>query len=126
MDLISSSLQKMAIYPIPDDLKPFFKKEGVLIFDSIFFKKTEITYGKGESFQIKTSTFNVPIEASNVCNILQRPISNGLIIVTLKQDLIYKDHIYLDAVRQYVIRQVIPYLKPHKLCEDISISKGLP
>ena len=39
-------------------------------------------HGKGEFSKIKGSICNVPIETTNVCNILPRPaVANGLILV---------------------------------------------
>ena len=45
------------------------------------FKKIAITHGKGEFSKIKGNICNVPIETESVCNVLPRPINNGLIIV---------------------------------------------
>ena len=52
-------------------------------------------HGKQEFAKIKSSIYNIPIEAVNICNILPRPAdSNGLIVVKLKQDLKYRVHVY--------------------------------
>ena len=43
-------------------------------------------YGKGEFCKVKESICNIPIEATNICNILPRPaVSKGLIVVKLKR-----------------------------------------
>ena len=42
-------------------------------------------HGKGEFAKIKGSICNIPMETSNICNILPRPVnSNGLIVVKSK------------------------------------------
>ena len=44
--------------------------------------------GKGEFAKFKSSIYNIPIEAINICNILPRPAcSNGLTVVKLKREL---------------------------------------
>ena len=69
----------------------------------------------------------VPIETANICNILPRSvISNGLIAVRLKRDLIYRYHVYFEPFYLYVMHQVFAYLEsPNKLYEDIFIVKDL-
>ena len=118
---------KMAVDPIPVELKDFNKLEKVRISKRILFKKTAIMHGKSEFAKIKGSICNVRIETANVCNILPRPaVSNGLILVKLKCDLKHKGHEYFEPVRLHTIYQALTYLKSHnKFYEDISITKGL-
>ena len=50
--------------------------------------KIAIMHGKGEFSKIKGKVCSIPIEASNICNILPRStVLNGLIVAKLKWDL---------------------------------------
>ena len=82
-------------------------------------------HGKSEFCKIKGSICNVPIETTNVCNILPRPaVSNRLILVKLKHDLEYRGHAYFEPVRPRTIDQALTYLKSNnKSYEDISVTK---
>lgn len=62
---------------------------------------------------------------ANIYNILPRPaVFSGLIIVKLKQDLKYWDHLYFESVCSHIIYQVLAYLESHnKFYEDISIAR---
>ena len=70
---------------------------------------------------------NVSMEHSNICNILPwSAVSNGLIVVKLKQDRKYRGHVYFEPVYPHIIYQALAYLKSHeKLYEDISTAKDL-
>ena len=83
--------------------------------------------GKSLFGKIKGNIWNIPIEASNKCNILQRPtISNGLIVFKLKRDLKHMDHVYFEPVGPHIIYQTLTDLKLHnKYYENISIGEGL-
>ena len=97
---------KMALVPIPDELKDLKKLEKVLISRRILFKKISIMHGKGEFCKVKGSICNIPIEAANICNILLRPVvSNGLIEVKLKKNLKYRGHVYFEPVRPHIVYQ---------------------
>ena len=88
---------KMALDPVPDELRHLRKLENVLISKRLLFKKIAIMHGKGEFSKIKGSICNIPVEAANICNILPRPaVSNGLIVVKLKRDLKYRGHVYFN------------------------------
>ena len=66
-------------------------------------------HGKGKLSKIKESVCNIPIETANICNILPRPaVSNGLVIVKLKRDLKYKNHVYFEP------------LCPHSIYEELT------
>ena len=113
--------------PIPDEIKDFKKKtEKFIISKIISFKKIAIMQGKGESFKIKGSVCNIPVEAANTCNILPRPaVSSELILVRLKRDLKYRIHIYFEPVCSHILYQALAYLKSHNnVYTDISITKG--
>ena len=118
---------KMALDPIPDELRHLRKLEKVLISKRLLFKETAIMHGKGGFSKIKGSIYNIPVEAANICNILPRPeVSNGLIVVKLKRDLKFIGHVYFEPVHPHIIYQALTYLKLHnKFYKDISIAKGL-
>ena len=81
-------------------------------------------HGKGEFSKIKGSICNIPIEASNICNIL--PVSSGLIVVKLRMDLKSRSHIYFEPVLPHIVYQALTYLKCYnKFYKDTSIVKGL-
>ena len=47
-----------------------------------------IIHGKGEFSKIKGSIYNIPIETTNIYNVLlSPPVSNGIIVIKLKSDL---------------------------------------
>ena len=102
------------------------KKEKVLIFKLILFKNVEIIHEKVIFLRLNASICIVPIETANMRNILPSlVIFNGLIDVTLKRDLIYRDHVYFEPFCLYVIHQVLAYLKStNKLYEEIFIAKN--
>ena len=118
---------KMALDPIPRELKNLRRLERILISKRILFKKIAIMHGKGEFSKIKGTICNVPIESADVCNILPRPAdSNGLIVIKLKRDLKYRGHVYFEPVRPNAIYGALHYLKTHnKFYEDIAIQEGL-
>ena len=69
---------KMALDPIPEQLKDLKKIEKFLISKTILFKKIAIMHGKGEFFKIKGNLCNISIETTNICNIVPWPaVSNG-------------------------------------------------
>ena len=111
----------------PDELENLKKIEKVLISKRILFKKPAIIHEKGKFSKIKENICNVPLETANICNILPRPtVSNGLIVIKLKRDLIYRGNVYFGPVRRHIIYQAFVYLKSHNtFSEDISIAKGL-
>ena len=72
--------------PTPNELNNFEEIWKVLILKRMLFKKIEKIQGKGEFSKNKG---NIPTEAANTCNILWTPeLSNWLIVVRLKRDLI--------------------------------------
>ena len=117
---------KMALDPIPDELRHLKKLEKVLISKRLLFKKIAIMHGKGEFSKIKGSICNIPVEAANICNILPRPAAlNGIIVVKLKQDVKNRGHVYFEPVRPHIIYQALTYLKLYnKFYKDTSIVKG--
>ena len=115
----------MEIDPIPYELKDLKFLEKKLISKKTLFKKIAITYGKREFSKNKGTIFNVPIESTDICNVLPRPAdSNGLIVAKLKRDLKYRGYIHFELVSPSTIYQPSDYLKSHnKFYKDISIQK---
>ena len=99
--------------------------EKVLIYKRILFKKIAIMHGIAVFSKIKGNICNIPIEASNICNIFSRPtVSNGLIVAKIKLDLKNQVHGYFKPVRPHIVNQVLTYSKSHnKFCKNISIWK---
>ena len=118
---------KMALDPIPDELKDLKKIGIVLSFKRIFLKKIAIIHEKEEICKITESICNIPIEAANICNILPRSaVSNGLIVVKLKRDQKYRCHVYFQPVRPHIVHHALSYLKSYNTFYDnIFIAKGL-
>ena len=118
---------KMDLDPMPDELKDLKKLEKVLILKRTLFKKIATMSNKGDSFKIKGSILNVPIETANICNLLPRSaVSNKLIVGKLKRDPKYRDHVYFKPACPRIFYQTLTYLKSdNKLYEDISIAKCL-
>ena len=65
----------------------------------------------------------MPIKLAELCNILPRPAdSNGLNVIKLKRDLIYRGYVYFEPVRPCAIYQTHNYTNSHnKFYEDITI-----
>lgn len=58
------------------------KLEKVLIWKRILLKKKAIIHGKDKLSKIKGSICDIPIETTNIRNILSRPaVSNRLVVV---------------------------------------------
>ena len=61
--------------------------------------KNRNLHGKGEFTKIKSSICTIQIEARTIRNILPKPEdSKGLMVVKLKQDLMWRGYIYFEAV----------------------------
>ena len=84
-------------------------------------------HGKCEFFKIKGNICNIPIEAGNICNISPGPaVFYGLIVVKLKKDPKYRDHVYFQPVCPHIVYQAHTYLKYYKkFYDDTSIEKVL-
>ena len=86
---MSRSLKQNVYSSYPRTVKSSETVRKDFSFSRILFKKVVIMHGKGEFATIKGSICNVPIEKSNICKVLPRPLdSNGLILVKLKRHLI--------------------------------------
>ena len=73
-------------------MKQSKKLEEVLISKKILFKKIVAMHGKAKLTKIKASIRNTPKEVGNM-QYLGPAVSNGLIVVKLKQILEYRDHV---------------------------------
>ena len=86
-----------------------------------------INHGKVEFSKIKESISNIPMQAANVCNVLQRPeVSNWSTVVKLIRDLKYRGYVYFESVLPHIMYEALAYLKRYdKLYEGISTAKGV-
>ena len=67
-----------------------------------------IKHGKVEFSKIKKSISNIPMQAANICNVLQRPeVSNWPTVVKLIQDLKYRGEVYFESVLPHTKRLLI-------------------
>ena len=77
--------------------------EKILVSKRLLFKKVAIM-PKGQSPKIKGSVCNVPVEVMDVSTLLPRQAScNGLMIIKLKRNLEYRDHVYFEPVRPDIV-----------------------
>ena len=72
------------------------------------------------------SICNVPLDTNSIANTLpQGADSNGIIMVKLKRKLVYRGHVYFEAVRPDMVRSALQYLKINNpLYSDIIIDIG--
>ena len=67
---------------------------------------------KGQSPKLKGSICNVPVDTNDVANTLpQGADSNGLVMIKLKRKLMYRGHVYFEAVSPNVVMAALSYLK---------------
>ena len=68
---------KMALDPLPDELKDFKKLGDILISKRFFFFRKE-RFGKSECSKTSGDIYNIIVEAANICNILSHTaVSKG-------------------------------------------------
>ena len=81
---------------------------------------------KGQTPKLKGSICNVPINTSDIVNTLpQGADSNGILMVKLKRKLMYRGHVYFEAVSPDVVLSALQYLKQYNpLYFDIEIDVG--
>ena len=113
---------KLQLFSYPGELKDIRKLERILISQRILFFKVVIMH-KGEFPKLKGSICNVPVETSNICNVLPRGSDNtGVINIELKRKLAYKCPVISQQVRREKIEALLLYLKNHNhLYKDIEI-----
>ena len=80
---------------------------------------------EGQSPKLKGAICNVPVETKSICNILPRGSDcNGIVMVKLKRKLVYRSHVYFEAVRPDVVVNALEYLKvANYLYEDVVIDQ---
>ena len=89
---------KLNIFDLPDHLANMNRLEKAIISRRILFKKITIM-PKGQTPKLKGSICNVPVNTSDVVHTLpQGADSNGILMVKLKRKLIYRGHVYFEAV----------------------------
>ena len=81
---------------------------------------------KGQTPKLKGSICNVPIDTAHVANTLpQGADSNGIVMIKLKRKLVYRGHVYFEAVSPDAVRSALEYLKMNNpLYCDIVIDIG--
>ena len=81
---------------------------------------------KGQMPKLKGSICNVPIDTADVANTLpQGADSNGIVMIKLKRKLVYRGHVYFEAVSPEAVRSALEYLKwNNPLYHDILIDIG--
>ena len=116
---------KLDIYDFPDDLSNLNRLEKAIISRRILFKKVTIM-PKGQTPKLKGSICNVPIDTVDVANTLpQGADSNGIVMIKLKRKLVYRGHVYFEAVSPDAVRSALEYLKMNNpLYYDILIDIG--
>ena len=75
---------------------------------------------------MKGSICNVPVDTNTDANTLpQGADSNGIIMVKLKRKLVYRGHVYFEAVSPDLVWLTLQYLNLHNpLYSDITIDIG--
>ena len=116
---------KLEFFLLPDDLANMNRLERAIISRRILFKKSTIM-PKGQAPKLKGSICNVPVNTANVVNTLpQGADSNGIIMVKLKRKLVYRGHVYFEAVSPDLVWSALQYLKLNNpLYSDIVIDIG--
>ena len=83
---------------------------------------------KGQTPKLKGAICNVPIDTNDIVNtkLPQGADSNGIIMLKLKCKLLYRGHVYFEAVSPGIVRSALHYLKLNNpLYSDIEIDIGL-
>ena len=74
----------MALDTKPHELSHFEKLENILILSRWLFNKIAVMHRNSKFSKIKGNIRNIPVDATNIYNILPRPaVFNGLIVVKL-------------------------------------------
>ena len=103
---------KLQLFEFPHKIASLRKPEKFIISKRLLLKKIVIM-PNAQPPKLKDAIFNVPLQADNVCNILSRDA-----------DSIYRGHVYFEAVRSDVAKEVLHYLKrSSKFYQDILIDE---
>ena len=109
----------------PVELAVLEKLEQILIAQRIVFEKIVIM-PKGQQRKIKGAICNVPVECSQTCNVLPRPLDrSGIILLKLKRKLQFRGHVYFQAVRPRIVIEALNWLVANNpLYKNIQINFG--
>ena len=118
-------VNKLDVFDLPARLANMNRLEKAIISRRILFKKVTIM-PKGQTPKLKGSICNVPVNTSDVVNSLpQGADSNGILMVRLKRKLMYRGHVYFEAVSPEIVQSALQYLKHNNaLYYDIEINVG--
>ena len=114
---------KLEVYNFPSHFRGIRKLEKVSIAKRLLFKKITIM-PRGQKKKISGIICNIPIDTTNVTNMLPRPAdSNGLVIIKLKHKLDYHGHVLFELVRPVFLKSILNYLRTNNhLCQDVVIN----
>ena len=106
----------------PDCLRLLNKLEIFLISKRLLFKK--IVMGKGQYPKIKGAICNIPVNVSDVVDVLPRSShSSGILLVKLKKKIEFKGHVYFEPVSPEKVHSALLYLKVNNpLYKDVVIN----
>ena len=109
---------KLNIFDFPEHLASMNRLEKTIISRRILFKIITI--------MPKGHIYNVPVNTSDVVNTLpQGADSNGILMIKLKRKLMYRGHVYFEAVSPDIVQSALQYLKLNNpLYCDIEINVG--
>ena len=121
--LCQSVSNKLEVCNFPSHFCEIQKLEKVLIAKRLLFKKITIM-PRGEMENISDTICNIPIDTTNVTNMLPRAAdSNGLVIIKLKRKLEYHGHVLFEPVRPVFLKSILNYLKTNNhLYQDVVIN----
>ena len=96
--ILVPSSNKRRIYNFLGELRYLHRLQRVLTARRLQFKKVAIML-KGQSLKFKGATCNVSIDVVSTCSTLPRPTNiNGLVTVTLKEELKCRGHVCEGSV----------------------------
>ena len=113
---------KLEVFDFPNGLVNLNRLERTIISRRILFKKIAVM-PKGQTPKLKGAICNVPIDTKNITNVLpQGANSNGIVMIKLKRKLMFRGHVYFEAVSPEAVRIALQYLKLNNpLYSDIEI-----
>ena len=117
-----SVVNNLFVDETPTALAALEKLEQILIAQRIVFEKI-VVMPKGQQRKIKGAICNVPVECSQMCNVLPRPPDrSGIILLKLKRKLQFRGHVYFQAVRpEFVINALNWLIANNPLYRNIEI-----
>ena len=117
-----AAVNNLSVDETPAELAALEKLEQILIAQRIVFEKI-VVMPKGQQRKIKGAICNVPVECSQMCNVLPRPPDrSGIILLKLKRKLQFRGHVCFQAVRpQFVINALNWLIANNPLYRNIEI-----